>query len=59
MINISLRAVNYFEKTRDFKTITEELSVIWLGQSTVEEAIDSIQAKAQEILDKPSLEADA
>ena len=24
MINISLRAVNHFEKTRDFKTITQD-----------------------------------
>jgi len=44
-----------FRETEYFKTITELLSAIWLGQTTVEESIDSIQQAAQAILDKPSL----
>jgi len=45
-----------FRETEYFKTITEEFSVIWLGQKTVDEVIDDIQKKAQDILDKSSLE---
>src|SRR5690606_26565913 len=30
-----------FRETEYFKTITEELSVVWLGQNSVEEVIDS------------------
>jgi len=44
-----------FRETEYFKTLTEQLSAIWLGQTTVEESIDSIQQAGQAILDQPSL----
>jgi len=44
-----------FRETEYFKTIGEQLQAIWLGQSTVEQVIDSVQQAGQAILDKPAL----
>jgi len=44
-----------FRETEYFKTLTEQLSAIWLGQTTVEDSIDAIAQAGQDILDQPSL----
>ena len=46
-----------FRETEYFKTINEMLQVVWLGEDTLDEVIGDIQAAAQEILEKSSLEA--
>ncbi len=44
-----------FRETEYFKTITEGLTPVWLGEVTLEEVIDPLTKSAQEILDKPAL----
>jgi len=44
-----------FRETEYAKTITEELDPIWLGEKTVEEAVEDTYKAAQAVLDKDSL----
>ena len=46
-----------FRETEYFKTINEMLQLVWLGENSVEEIIGDVQAAAEEILAKSSLEA--
>ena len=46
-----------FRETEYFKTINERLQVVWLGESELEAVIGDVQQAAQDILDKPSLQA--
>lgn len=46
-----------FRETEYFKTINEMLQVVWLGESELDAVIGDVQQAAQDILDKPSLQA--